>query len=135
MSITKKQRQEVLNKSNGKCWYCGCELEKGWHADHFEPIIRDSIYVKDEKTKQYKIVATGDCLHPEKDDMENIVPACAPCNLFKSTHSIEYFRMEIKAQIERVRKSSSGFRIAERMGSIECYPDRDVVFWFERNGK
>lgn len=120
MALTKKQRQTVWNKSGGKCWYCGCDLPvKGWHADHVEAVIRDSYY------------DTGQ-LRPHNDVLDNIVPACAPCNLFKSTFDVEFFRQEIVAQISRARKSSVNFRTAERFGLIEVNI-KPVVFWFEAN--
>ncbi|WP_027859234.1 HNH endonuclease [Marinobacterium jannaschii] len=137
MALTKKQRQQVWNKSGGKCWYCGTDLpEKGWHADHVEPIYRETKIVKDRSDSPYshKTVSTGASLRPHKDKLENMVPACAPCNLFKATYSVEFFRKEIEAQIERVRKASSGFRIAERMGIIQPKPNMPVVFWFEQQG-
>ena len=34
--MTKKERELIFNKYNGKCAYCGCELKKGWHIDHIE---------------------------------------------------------------------------------------------------
>lgn len=118
MALTKKQRKTVWDKSDGICWYCGCDLpEKGWHVDHFEPIYRDC-------------GVDGD-LHPERDHIDNMVPSCAPCNLFKRVWDIESFRYEIEAQRERCRNASSGFRIAERMGLIEVKSD-PVVFWFEQ---
>ena len=45
--MTKKDRQIVFDKYNGKCAYCGCELVKGWHVDHIEPIVRDSKWNRD----------------------------------------------------------------------------------------
>lgn len=40
--ITKAQREELRLKFACRCAYCGCELkEKGWHADHVEPVRRD----------------------------------------------------------------------------------------------
>lgn len=114
-----KKRQEIWNKSGGKCWYCGCDLpEKGWHADHFEPVFRYN----------------GSFDRPERDNKENLVPACAPCNLFKSTFTIELFREQIENQIERGRRSSVNFRTAERFGLIEV-TSNPVVFWFEENIK
>jgi 5-methylcytosine-specific restriction endonuclease McrA len=133
MGLSKKQRQQVWDKSGGLCWYCGCELpERGWHADHFEPVIREQTTARCHESGTWKFVPTGKVLRGEKDTLENMVPACAPCNLFKSTYDVEFFRSEIEAQIERVRKASSGFRIAERMGVIEAKPQDRVVFWFER---
>ena len=133
MALNKKQRQAVWAKSGGKCWYCGCDLpDKGWHADHIQPIIRESKIVPDTSNSIYshKFVHTGKCGRAHHDTIDNMVPSCAPCNLFKATYDVEFFRSEIEAQIERVRKASSGFRIAERCGLIETNPKR-VVFWFE----
>jgi hypothetical protein len=134
VSLSKKQRKEVWDKSGGHCWYCGQNLpQKGWHADHVEPILRESKYVRENSkgVPFYKVVQTGTSLRPQHDCIENIVPSCAPCNLFKAAFNVEFFRQEIAAQIERVRKSSSGFRIAERMGIIEPQESKPVVFWFE----
>lgn len=131
MALTKKQRQKVWAKSQGHCWYCGCTLpEKGWHADHVDPVFRDSELVRDEKG-QSKIIPTGTCWKPENDKLENMVPSCAPCNLFKSTFSVEQFRGEISEQINRARRSSVNFRTAERFGQITIKSE-PVIFWFEK---
>ena len=144
MALSKKQRQLVWAKSGGRCWYCGCELpERGWHADHLEPVIRNDWAIKlqqDQDARDSKRFGIDierkhgipKAVRPENDKLDNMVPACAPCNLFKATYDVEFFRSEIEAQIERVRKASSGFRIAERMGIIEAKPQEKVVFWFER---
>jgi len=136
MALTKKQRQAVWEKSGGHCWYCGCQLpERGWHADHFEPVLRQSEIVRAPTGSRFthKVVQTGETVWPERDTVENMVPACAQCNLFKTTFSVEFFRKEIEAQIERARKSSVNFRTAERFGLIEAKP-QPVVFWFEAQG-
>jgi hypothetical protein len=113
-----KKRREIWNKSGGKCWYCGCELpEKGWHADHFEPVLRAFDIVPRDKRKnpnKFEVRHNGGFENPELDNQENLVPSCAPCNLFKSTFSVEMFRNEIKKQVDRARKSSVNFRTAER---------------------
>ncbi|EKO3771892.1 TPA: HNH endonuclease [Vibrio vulnificus] len=130
-----KKRQEIWNKSGGKCWYCGCVLpEKGWHADHFEPVYRTTELVPVEQRKNphmREFRHDGGFEKPERDNQENLVPSCAPCNLFKATFPIEVFRKEIAQQIERARRSSVNFRTAERFGMIEVI-DRPVLFWFEK---
>ena len=118
MKLTKNQRRLVFSKSDGRCWYCGCGLpENGWHADHCNAVYRDADRLR----------------KPQNDTLENIVPACAPCNLFKSVFSVEEFRAEIQQQVHRARKTSVNFRTAERFGMIEtsCKPIR---FWFEKKG-
>lgn len=145
MALTKKQRQQVWDKSGGRCWYCGSQLpERGWHADHVEPVLRNDYAIALEKRQQErdrkrlglepKPTEIPAMVRPKADTLDNIVPACAPCNLFKAAYGIEFFRSEIAAQIDRVRRASSGYRIAERMGIIEAKPEKEVVFWFEREG-
>lgn len=133
MALTKKQRKLVWDKSGGFCWYCGCNipLESRWHADHVEPVIRESAYRVFGILRC--IIKTGEQRRPENDKIENIVPSCAQCNNFKLTFSIEEFRKEIEAQVERGRKSSVNFRTAERFGLIELNNNPKVLFWFEKN--
>jgi hypothetical protein len=127
VALTKKQRAFVFNKSGGLCWYCGCELpEKGWHADHFEAIRR----YKDFKITDEGIKHFTTCENPHLDVIENMVPSCRPCNLFKSTFSIEEFRLELSYQVERARKYSVNFRAAERFGIIKI-DSKPIEFWFE----
>lgn len=136
MAISKKIRQIVWNKSQGICWYCGTELpEKGWHVDHVQPVLRQSEIVPYEQRKNpyaSEVKFTGTLTNPDKDNVDNMVPACAPCNLFKSTFSLEEFRQQIAAQPERGSKSSVNVRTAERFGLIKVV-DKPVVFWFEES--
>lgn len=133
MKLTPKQRAILRMKFDGKCAYCGCELpEKGWHADHVEPILRTSTQDMNAAEKGlWKLKNTGESHRPHLDNLENIFPACQPCNLLKSTYSVEMFRKQISLQVERGRKSSMNFRTAERFGLIKT-TDIPVVFWFER---
>jgi len=114
MKISKK-RLAVWNKSKGFCWYCGCDipLESRWHQDHCEPVHRISAFL--DVAGKRKLIATGEFHRPHNDTEENLVPSCAPCNNFKMTFSVEEFRSELEAQIERARKSSVNFRNCERL--------------------
>lgn len=136
MKLTKLQRASLRMKFGGRCAYCGCELaEKGWHADHVEAVIRKSEVDEVARAKGvWRLKQTGDSVRPENDRIENLFPACAACNLFKVTYTIEKFREQIAAQVERGRKSSVNFRTAERFGLIEA-TRAPVVFWFERYQK
>ncbi len=71
-------------------------------------------------------------LYPELDTIENKVPACIQCNMFKTVFSIEEFKRELQLQVQRARKSSVNFRNAERFGLIEI-KDKKIKFWFEEN--
>ncbi|MBL2132733.1 HNH endonuclease, partial [Klebsiella pneumoniae] len=83
--ITKAQRAALRMKFAARCAYCGCELkEKGWHADHVEPVRRDFDIVRAPQGSRVTHVArnNGRVFHPERHDLENLFPACSPCNLF-----------------------------------------------------
>ncbi|UVM87429.1 MAG: NinG protein [Bacteriophage sp.] len=133
MKLTKKQREELRMKFGGRCAYCGCELpEKGWHADHVEPVLRKSEQCMKAAAKGiFKLKATGELYRPEAERLENLYPACAPCNLMKTSYSLEMFRKQVSLQVARGRKSSMNFRTAERFGLIAVV-ERPVVFWFEK---
>lgn len=96
MSISKKQRLEIFQMFGGKCAYCGVDLpEKGWHVDHKDPICRKTEYVRGEWTKEGytpgKYVQTGECYAPENERDDNYFPACAKCNIEKSSSDIDGF--------------------------------------------
>ena len=112
-----KKRQAIFDKSEGKCWYCGDELKKGWHADHFLPIRRNT---------------DGTCENPENDNEDNKVPSCAPCNRMKSSMGIEDFRRLIGEFIASLNKYSTQYKFAVRYGLV-LETDIPVVFWFEDN--
>jgi len=131
MKLTKAQRNEIKLKFGGKCSYCGCDLpEKGWHVDHAEPVIRKSEW-QSTGTFTGKFVNTGEAFRPENHSFENLMPACAPCNLYKSSMNIEGLRYEIALQVERARKSSLNFRLAEKFGLVTV-TEAPIVFHFER---
>ena len=104
------KRAKIRAKSGGFCWYCGEELpDKGWHADHFIPKRRGG-----------------------PDDIDNMVPACAPCNLFKRTYSINGLRRKLSRQVDRGLKTSINMRMALKFGQIKL-TKKPIKFWFELN--
>ncbi|EAT2668479.1 HNH endonuclease [Salmonella enterica] len=133
MALTRKQRERLRMKFGGRCAYCGCELpEKGWHADHVQAVLRKSERcMKAAEKGIFRLKSTGDVFRPEADCPENIFPFCAPCNLLKTTYSLEMFRKQVSLQVERGRRSSVNFRTAERFGLISVV-NKPVVFWFEQ---
>ncbi|PRI21509.1 HNH endonuclease [Pectobacterium versatile] len=133
MKLSKKQREKLRMKFGGRCAYCGCELpERGWHADHVEAVHRKLEIDEEERAKgRWKLKQTGESFRPENDTLENMFPACAPCNLFKSVFDLEEFRRQIAFQTGRALKSSVNFRTAERFGQVQITPS-PIVFWFEK---
>ncbi|EBV0313714.1 HNH endonuclease [Salmonella enterica subsp. enterica serovar Oranienburg] len=133
MALTRKQRERLRMKFGGRCAYCGCVLpEKGWHADHVQAVLRKSERcMKAAEKGIFRLKTTGEVFRPEPDCPENIFPSCAPCNLLKTTYSLEMFRKQVSLQVERGRRSSVNFRTAERFGLISVV-NKPVVFWFEQ---
>jgi hypothetical protein len=136
--MRKAQRATLRMMFGGKCAYCGCELpERGWHADHVDPVIRHSAIVEVSAAEHartgysHRLKPTGTVERPEAERSDNFFPACAPCNIFKSTFSVEFLRQEIVAQVDRARKTSSNFRTAERFGLVRA-TNEPVKFWFEQ---
>lgn len=123
-----KKRQAIYDKSCGKCWYCGSELVKGWHADHFHPIRRNNISWLSEEAK--KAMDAKPCEHPEHDNEENKVPACASCNMMKSSMDIESFRNVILQFINSLNEYTTQYKFAKKYGLIK-ETKNPVVFWFE----
>jgi len=107
-SHTKKDRSRILEKTDGKCGYCGILLEKRWHVDHLTAFVRG-----------------GKC----EDD--NFMASCPQCNLYKGPFSIEQFRRLLKTQVDKAREYSVNFRFAEKYGQIEI-KDEPIVFYFEK---
>jgi len=126
-----KERQAIYNKTNGKCYYCGCELPKRWHADHLKPVWRDvKAVVKDDGRVKY-LYGQGEMQRPQFDTFENKVPSCPRCNIRKSTESLEQFRKSIANQINVLMRNSNSFKLALDYGLIEI-TDKEVEFYFEK---
>ena len=111
-------RNQVHAKYGGRCAYCGDEITmKQMHIDHMKPIWRGNPTVNPAKRGT--------------NDIDNLMPACKPCNLWKTVMPLEQFRDEMTAQIERLRLRSANYRMAERYGLVVT-TGKPVVFWFEK---
>lgn len=118
----KINRQEVYDKCNGRCAYCGNEITiKQMQVDHKEPLFRNHT---DEQLKWYK-------RERGTDDMDNLLPSCARCNKWKDTFTLEKFREIVQTSIDRLERDTPNFRLARDYGLIEV-KQIPVVFYFER---
>ena len=124
MKLTKQQRTDLKMKFGGHCAYCGCELGDKWHADHIEAVKRDIIYVGGGK------LISGEMTKPHLDTIENMNPACVPCNLNKSSMSIEGWRGVLGGYRKALIRDSHTFRHSLRFGLVAC-TDKPVMFFFE----
>jgi hypothetical protein len=133
MTLTKKQRAELFGMFDGRCAYCGSALpERGWHADHVEPIHRKMDMVKKDGDPfaSYKYIKTGECYAPQNDHAGNFMPSCPSCNIDKSVFTLEEWRQSLEHKVEVLRANYSAWRHAERFGLV-AQIKTEVVFYFE----
>lgn len=132
MKLTKTQRQQLKEKFDGKCAYCGCDLGDKWHADHIEAIKRDFDMKKCKKTGYMVSVANGVLNKPHLDTLENMNPACIPCNTNKSSMSLESWRSVLTHYRDvQLLRDSNHARHLLRFGLIEI-KQAPIVFYFEK---
>lgn len=129
MALSKKQRADLKQKYGGKCAYCGCELGDRWHADHIEPVDREIKWISGVGPVQ-----TGRMHKPENDHVDNMNPACAPCNLDKHSMSLESWRYLMQQSSQVLMRDVSTFRRAIRYGLVKIV-DKPIVFYFETLNK
>lgn len=120
----KQRKLSVYQKYNGRCSYCGNEIDfSNFQIDHI--ISKFEVKYFKEKYKNFNY-----------EHIDNLNPSCCSCNNYKRAHSIEVFRNEIQSQVLRLRRDHPTFRLAERYGLIDCY-ETSIQFYFEKlnNGK
>jgi hypothetical protein len=126
--MKKADRQLIFDKYGGRCAYCGCELQKGWHVDEVEPVRRNHIWNKDKS--RWELNKEIPFCHPERMCIENQNPACASCNINKHSESLEQFRKNIAAYMKHLNEISTQYKIAKRYGLIQ-ETGIEVKFYFE----
>lgn len=126
MALSKKDRQIVHDKFGGKCAYCGCELVKGWHVDHFEPVVRKLKF-----GNFGQVTSTNEFHRPENDCMENYMPSCCSCNILKGSSSLEGFRHFIQNTVNSMSKRFTQYKFAKKYGLI-IETGKTVQFYYEK---
>ena len=106
--LKKEERENIYNKYNGRCAYCGSKIEyKDMQIDHVVPLRIGG-----------------------KDEISNMLPSCRSCNHYKATLDIEGFRKYLSKIHDRLTRDSVAYRVAERFGIVEYKTDK-VKFYFE----
>lgn len=126
--LTKQQREQVRQMFEGRCAYCGEPLGDRWHVDHVEPVNRAVVSVK---TAQGWRLRSGPMLNPERDQVSNYMPACPPCNISKSTFSLEQWRQALLRHVASLNSYTPIYRMVKRFGLI-AETGSPVTFYFER---
>lgn len=124
--MKKEIRKQAHEKCGGRCAYCGEEVTlKTMQVDH---IIPKKYFTERYWCSGLQEVITTDY---DVDDMKNLNPSCRACNNFKGVFSLESFRQELGKQVERARRYSVNFRMAEKFGLVQV-AERPIVFYFEK---
>ena len=114
-SIPHKVRQEVYEKYNGHCAYCGCELDiKHMQVDHLDSV--------------YRAEAEG---RNASNDIENLMPACRTCNFYKGTATIEELRRKLRTFEAVYLAEHFNTRLAVKYGMV-ALNHWDGKFYFEK---
>ena len=112
MAISKKTRQAVYEKFQGRCAYCGREIAyKDMQVDHFKP---QRAWNKEESGT---------------DEINNLMPSCRMCNHYKRAHSLETFRRYI-AEIPRKLQENYIFKVSVVYGNVQV-DEKEIKFYFE----
>lgn len=126
MNKLKAERAKLREKFGGRCAYCGNPLGERWHADHLKPVMRELVYVSGKGA-----VSTGKMWNPENHNADNMMPACAPCNIDKHSMSLESWRQKLHGSAGVLTRNSPTYRHAKRFGLI-VETEARIEFYFER---
>lgn len=117
--IPKKVRQQVYEKCNGHCAYCGCELDiKDMQVDHLE-----SVYLANEILGK-----------EANNNIENFMPSCRMCNYYKGTGTIEQFRNRLEDMLMRNVRLPFDYRLAVKYGLV-VENIKPIEFYFEKENR
>lgn len=123
MKKENKKRLAVYQKYNGKCGYCGNDIEyKDMQIDH--------IYPKHLKYNTYDWGGRVKQCPDNIDCFENLMPSCRMCNFYKGGLTIENFRKQMQSIHDRLQKEFI-FRLSLKYGIINIMPF-DGKFYFEK---
>lgn len=102
-------REKILAKSGGRCWYCGL-------------LLRDSIFCTDH------LVPTS---RGGNDKIENLFPSCQNCNHEKADLKLEEYRLNIIISADGAPRFTSA-QLVWLQKIITVDPDSRHVFAFEK---
>lgn len=91
MYISKKDREIIRLKFNGRCAYTGTRLKKDWQVEHIKPLMRNW--------------GTNTVRFPDAHVMDNMVPVQRIANHYKGGLDLETFRTWLLGGLhERLKK-------------------------------
>jgi 5-methylcytosine-specific restriction endonuclease McrA len=84
--MTKKQRQAIFDKFDGRCAYSGVPLGDDWQVDHINPKYMFIDYTHEDNIFFYK----------KANEISNLFPTLKIVNHYKRASDLEYFRTYMK---------------------------------------
>lgn len=119
-------RQQIFDKYEGRCAYCGCELRQRFQVDHLVPKHNFGLRWGQGRLPLFlKHLSIGDMNH-----IDNLMPSCQSCNNYKGAYDLETFRHELGQLVFRLQKTISIYKIAKRFGHI-VETGIPIKFYFE----
>ena len=126
---TKTDRENIHNKFEGRCAYCGDRVEfKKMQVDHILSKKNFKMHIEHDWCVPFflKHLTVNDLNHND-----NLFPACRVCNKRKDTMDIETFRAELQLQLLRAQNTSANYRMAKKYKQVIETPKR-IIFHFEK---
>lgn len=125
----KINRQEVYDKLDGHCAYCGDPIDfKAMQVDH---IIAQESFIKNIRNSFRIPDFLSHLTENDLNHIDNLHPSCRVCNKWKNCFDLDFFRSEIEEQPKRLMKRSAPFRMAGKYGLVLVPSPIPVVFYFE----
>lgn len=117
--LTPAQREQIFDLCHGHCAYCGCHIAmKDMQVDHLIPMELEAI-----------ARASGH----DADSMDNMLPACRSCNNYKSSLTLEKFRLAVYRWPVVLMRDNVTYKNAVRFGQVK--PTQHMPrFYFEKLG-
>lgn len=111
--MTKKIREIVYAKYDGRCAYCGQQIKiENMQVDHFTP------------QRPYNGKAGS-------NDLENLMPSCRRCNHYKRANPLELYRLYLLELKRKVLDDTYLGKVAMDYGMVE-WKEWDGKFYFEK---
>ena len=129
MQINKAKREQIFNKFNRKCAYCGNDITiSKMQIDH---IIPKEYFVRHVKNKINVPYFLKHLTEFDVNNMDNLFPSCGSCNNYKHSNYLELFRMELQEQLKRLNDRSTNYKLAKRFNQLIETPT-PILFYFEK---
>lgn len=125
--MTKKLRDIIYNKTQGRCAYCGELLVNDWQVDHIEPKVNFEVYYPGENV----------------NDIKNLFPTCRICNHYKRSLGLFAWReymLLFHLRLKKLPKNTQVYETQKRKIYMQTIADKykitidkpfNGIFYFE----